>query len=1476
MTGSTEKSAMEQILGAGMDGVKEQIRKYANSESAVLILGETGTGKELVARALWEAQGGRGSFIVIDCGSVAAGIAETELFGCRKGAHDKADADRPGPFEAAGDGVVFLDEIEDLPTSIQTKLLRALDGKTVTRVGETASRKIKARFIAATNRDIKELIRVDLVYRLKLQIRVPPLCDRIQDIDALVEGILRRERWPMSLPTDSLKAYSWPGNVRELESVLENLYLEAKEGVTITEASVKSKLGVERDTFIKDAAQILLQVYGNADTPVEFKTLKMAWAKAKLFTSYRTLTNAQGERKESQGDAKALRSNLNAIAVTDRWVWATALAALLGQAREAEPLLRLLRRLDSTLRTAGCTTPALFLPPIPTRSTEAGRPIDYVDRDWIEDCPDGAPTFDWNQIRAAGAEGKFLLVAPPRIGKSATAKWLATQGTLVELSTLPLLAGEADPSETGKQAAGTGPLVLDALDESAWDDGSVSDLAKKAVAAKRVVVVTTRPRPDIDSLTSTSTFLGLEGWRVLRPVPFDVDQQRKLIDSAWRGHEKLGSIREHLGRLRSSKSPLKERLHEPSWLLLIGRALEGSNGGLDIAGLYASLSKAVTDETLRNAMPALALVVLESGARTFDAARLGSLHRRAALITELGVAAKDLPAAMKDARLLHGDGSYALRELPVWEYFAARQLHDLAVAANFAGVDLGAPGLEVPVEMAARMLKDVEPDAYAQLIIKVADTVKGVKGAPPPRHAIRLSSTLRKEAPDIAKRPKVLEALDGAHERTCDAYWDLTVMASEWHKAGLAELQADIDKVRAFVSDESKAKKRGETLCNLLKAESVNLDRLRETPLFKRWTAAERTAYLCQQLRVRLAVAESETDDNADPQRATALQTTATLLLDTRKVALDLKWRSRIESKRRSEKLGAEEGGHRGAAFMAAMHSDGWLITAGTDIRTWSKPPTRVGRAPDVERQHSGEVWGLAVSGDVMVSASDECVAKSWKIDPTTGHFSCLREVRHGAWANACALRPDGQMAVSGGDDGRLLVWNPQAEHPSRDFLAHEGWVLTMAANDEVLATGSQDGRLLLWRWRDLGGEGGADPRPFRTLRHPSWVRGVCWLKDGRLVTGCRDGGVRVWPSAPGSDAVLMRHRASVRGVAAVEYGDKILIAAGDDDGTIRVWTDSGEPVTVLAGHRDMVHDLRAHEQTLYSASADGTVGVWDLRGELSDSGRITRILTRDDKAAAVIDRKRVLWLDCGTGAPRGEGFEVDGEPLFLPPSIEGVLGVDASGQMTATFPISVRIGEVLAVGADGERYVTLGKSGQVVEYGATSEAAPGAARSSLPGRVSAGGSVVVKGTLSSDGRLAAVAMNGGHVVCWDTRANATGRWEFEAGDKQPVLALAVRASVEKDDRLGGQLLIAQGNTLRIEDLSRSVQFTRIDLPGDVTCAAWVEQSDGPRLLVADDSRAIWGFAIVTKSAEPPAQLPTAADRQNALPIGRVDTQITQ
>ncbi len=243
-----DRDRLVELVGASpsMQALYRRVEKLAGTDATVLLTGESGTGKELAARALHAlSRRSDGPFVAVNCAAVPETLIEAEFFGAERGSYTGADRTRPGKFEAASRGTLFLDEVGDLPPALQPKLLRAIQEGAVTRVGATQETRVDARLVAATNRDLKADVaagrfREDLYYRLAvLTVAMPPLRERREDVPLLVEHfVARAERRHgvrvKPLPASLLRRlvdYAWPGNVRELANAVERLVLLAEDGV---------------------------------------------------------------------------------------------------------------------------------------------------------------------------------------------------------------------------------------------------------------------------------------------------------------------------------------------------------------------------------------------------------------------------------------------------------------------------------------------------------------------------------------------------------------------------------------------------------------------------------------------------------------------------------------------------------------------------------------------------------------------------------------------------------------------------------------------------------------------------------------------------------------------------------------------------------------------------------------------------------------------------------------------------------------------------------------------------------------------------------------------------------------------------------------------------------------------------------------------------------------------------------------------
>lgn len=261
-----EYTYIERFIGenASILKLKRRIKKYSKSDSVVLIQGETGTGKEIVAKTLhYEGNRKDNPFVVVNCGAIPENLLESELFGYTKGSFTGADRNgKVGKFEIANNGTIFLDEIGDMPMQLQVKLLRVLQENKIQRIGSNEDIPLDIRVISATNKDLKELIRdgtfrEDLYYRLcVIPIKIPPLRNRIDDLDLLISYFIKKKCEKLRTSyfkfdeetVKYLKNYNWPGNVRELENFIEYVANTIEDKETI----VKSNILPEKILAIKN------------------------------------------------------------------------------------------------------------------------------------------------------------------------------------------------------------------------------------------------------------------------------------------------------------------------------------------------------------------------------------------------------------------------------------------------------------------------------------------------------------------------------------------------------------------------------------------------------------------------------------------------------------------------------------------------------------------------------------------------------------------------------------------------------------------------------------------------------------------------------------------------------------------------------------------------------------------------------------------------------------------------------------------------------------------------------------------------------------------------------------------------------------------------------------------------------------------------------------------------------------------------
>ena len=272
-----------------MKEVFATIRKVAQTDANVLILGENGTGKELVARAIYRnSHRHEGVFVSVDLGSIAETLFESELFGHMRGSFTDAKADKPGRFEVASGGTIFLDEIGNLSLPMQAKLLTVIERREVTRVGANKPTTVDVRLVCATNNDVYEMVeeerfRQDLLYRVNtVEIHLPPLRERTGDIDILSEHFLasyakkyKKKINKINAPAKKkLNMYSWPGNVRELQHAIERAVIMSESNMLepddfILTSGRKKQMGLEFETYNLDdienqiITKVLKQHQGN-------------------------------------------------------------------------------------------------------------------------------------------------------------------------------------------------------------------------------------------------------------------------------------------------------------------------------------------------------------------------------------------------------------------------------------------------------------------------------------------------------------------------------------------------------------------------------------------------------------------------------------------------------------------------------------------------------------------------------------------------------------------------------------------------------------------------------------------------------------------------------------------------------------------------------------------------------------------------------------------------------------------------------------------------------------------------------------------------------------------------------------------------------------------------------------------------------------------------------------------------------------
>ncbi len=315
----------EQIIGssAALKHVLQQIETVAPNDSTVLLLGETGTGKELIARAIHDrSRRKQRTLVKLNCAAIPTGLLESELFGHEKGAFTGAISQKIGRLELADQGTLFLDEVGDIPMEIQPKLLRALQEREFERLGTTHTRKVNVRLIAATNRNLEKMIadrefRSDLYYRLNVfPIRIPPLRERKEDIALLVSYFVQKFSKQMqkkveTVPTVVMKglmAWDWPGNIRELENFIERAVIVTR-GNSL-EAPVgelrKANTDIPAPSVIEEYRQIVTE---NVDSRNGKNGVAEEYARKQREEIVRALSECRGRVGGADGAAAQLGIN---------------------------------------------------------------------------------------------------------------------------------------------------------------------------------------------------------------------------------------------------------------------------------------------------------------------------------------------------------------------------------------------------------------------------------------------------------------------------------------------------------------------------------------------------------------------------------------------------------------------------------------------------------------------------------------------------------------------------------------------------------------------------------------------------------------------------------------------------------------------------------------------------------------------------------------------------------------------------------------------------------------------------------------------------------------------------------------------------------------------------------------------------------------------------------------------------------------
>jgi len=315
----------EQIIGSSttLKHILQQVETVAPSDSTVLLLGETGTGKELIARAIHDrSRRKQRTLVKLNCAAIPTGLLESELFGHEKGAFTGAISQKIGRLELADQGTLFLDEVGDIPIEIQPKLLRALQEREFERLGSTHTRKVNVRLVAATNRDLEKMIadrefRSDLYYRLNVfPIRIPPLRDRREDVPLLVSHFVQKFAKEMQKPIEAiptavmrgLTAWDWPGNIRELENFIERSVIVTR-GKSL-EAPLAELRKTNTEAFVHTNLHEVKQVAGErTDSRNDKSSVADEYERKQRDQIIQALTACKGRVGGSDGAAAHLRMN---------------------------------------------------------------------------------------------------------------------------------------------------------------------------------------------------------------------------------------------------------------------------------------------------------------------------------------------------------------------------------------------------------------------------------------------------------------------------------------------------------------------------------------------------------------------------------------------------------------------------------------------------------------------------------------------------------------------------------------------------------------------------------------------------------------------------------------------------------------------------------------------------------------------------------------------------------------------------------------------------------------------------------------------------------------------------------------------------------------------------------------------------------------------------------------------------------------